>query len=69
MTYTTEQKLAHLATLVDERRKLNQAIDQLVLELRSPDLHGHCEASWAEVAASFGVSRQAVQQMYTRGRR
>ena len=63
-TYTLEQRLHHLSVLADERRKVNQAIDQLVLTLRSPDLLGRCDASWQEVADALGVSRQAAWRAY-----
>lgn len=56
--------LKWLSESADRRRLLNQAIDDVVLALRSPDLEGGCAASWQEIADALGVSRQSCWRMY-----
>lgn len=58
------RSLERLSVFADRRSSLNQAIDDLVLALRSPDMDGRCAASWQEVADALGVTRQAAWRMY-----
>lgn len=53
--------LRHLA---EQRRLIDQQIDDIVAVLRSPGLDGFCDATWESIAIDLGVTRQAVQQRY-----
>jgi hypothetical protein len=62
MRKTTALKRLH--KLGEDRRNLQREIDGLVSMLRSPGTDGQCLATWAEVGAALGVTRQTVQEKY-----
>lgn len=61
---TTQDKLNKLRTLRIKRDLLEREIRDLVAVLRSPDMDGWCEASWADIGKSLDVTKQAAQQRY-----
>lgn len=58
--------LKGLADLEERRTLAARAVDDAVSILRSPDSEGWCLASWSEVAAALGITKQAAQQRYGR---
>lgn len=58
--------LAELHAMNVRLENLQTAVNDGVATLRSPDTEGWCLATWDEVGAALGISRQAAQQRYSR---
>lgn len=60
----TQTALTKLARLAAQRRNLDTEIDGVVAMLKTPALDGYCAATWEQVGAALGVTRQSAQERY-----
>lgn len=62
---STQAKLNKLRALALKNKLLHREIADLVAVLRSPDMDGFCEASWAEIGEALDITRQGAQQHFS----